>query len=125
MRPRIKSGPVLHSEAAEFLYHRDGLIITLSFEVAGARPHIVLSVKHFLLIGICRSSSWSVPWPMMLRLIAVLMVIVILSEIENEINGKVSGSIVMCSQGLHTRWCVPFGCCETVVKGFDLFQIQV
>lgn len=30
------------------------------------------------------------------------MVIVILSEIEDEINGKVIGSIVMCSQGLRT-----------------------
>lgn len=30
------------------------------------------------------------------------MVIVILSEIEDEINGKGIGSIAMCSQGLHT-----------------------
>lgn len=39
---------------------------------------------------------------MMLRLIEVLMVIVILREIEGGINGKGTGSMVMCSQGLPT-----------------------
>lgn len=76
--------------------------MTVSFEVAVGRPHIVLPVNQFLLIGFCRSSSWSILRPMALRLIAVLMVIVILSEIEDEINGKGNGSIAMCSQGLHT-----------------------
>lgn len=97
---RIKSGPVLHPEAAEFLYRRDEWNISLSSEASGGRLHTVLSVNQFLLIGFCRLSSWSILRPMTLRLIAVLMVIVILSEIEDEINGKGIGPIVMCSQGL-------------------------
>lgn len=60
----------------------------------------VLPVNQVLLIGFCRSSSWSILWPMTLRLIAVLMFIVILSEIED--NGKGIGSTAMCLQGRHT-----------------------
>lgn len=38
--------------------------------------------------------------PLMLILMGVLMVVVILSETEDEFNGKGTGSIVMCSQKL-------------------------
>lgn len=70
--------------------------------LAEGRPHTLLSVNQVSLIGFCHLSSRSILLPMMLRLIEVLMVIVILREIEDEINGKGTGSIVMCSQGLPT-----------------------